>query len=121
MRCRGMFLGFPRQACNDACGLAIEFTEKLVVEISNRTGAWDAMAGEIRHQVEVVGQVGRAQLLEQGKDVFAMAGGDKIICILDTRGDALQIDQRAERITPQPYRKLLLGNGSKDRHEREKR
>jgi hypothetical protein len=43
-----------------------------------------------------------------------VAGRHEIIGILDAGGDALKIDQRAERLFTQPGGKLMLGDGSKD-------
>jgi hypothetical protein len=45
-----------------------------------------------------------------------MAGGDKIIGVFDASGNALKIDQAAERIVLQPVGKLIPGNGGKNGH-----
>ena len=88
-----MFLRFSAQAGDDARRFTVELAKKFIVEISNWAGARNALPSQVGHQVQVIGQIGKAQLFKQGENVLAVIGRDEIIGVFDTRGDALQIDQ----------------------------
>jgi len=71
----------------------------------------------MRHEVQVKGELRRAQLLEQSEHEPAVRGRDEVIRVLDARGDALQIDERADGVAFQPGGEFLGGDARKDGHD----
>src|SRR5882672_10693812 len=66
-----------RQAGDDGRGLAVQGPQVLVAAIGDRRGTGDAMAREMRHEVQVEGELRRAQPLEQGQDEAAVRRPDE--------------------------------------------
>ena len=74
------------------------------------------MTGKVCHEIYVERQFPAGEFLEQRQHEAAVGCGDKIVGILDTREDALQIGQHANRVIPEPGGKLFGRNGGEDGH-----
>ena len=96
----------PGRRVTSAAGLPFSVAEERVREVGDRRRAGNAVAREVRHQVEVEGQLRRRQPLEQRQDVAAVRGGDEVVGVLDPGRDALQLDERADRVALQPVGEL---------------
>ena len=109
---------FALEASDDRRRLAVELTQQFVLQVGDRLGAGQAVAGKMRHQVEVERQFLAGELLEQGQHELAVRGGDEIIGVLDPRQNAVQIGEHADRVIAEPGRELFRRNGGEDGHER---
>jgi hypothetical protein len=106
-----------RQAGHDGGGLPVQRAEVLVAAVRDRRGAGNAVPREVRHEVQVEGQLGRGEALEQRQDKAPVRGGDEVVGVLDPGGDALQLDERADRVALQPGRQLFGSDAREDRHD----
>src|SRR5262249_37085392 len=62
---RGVRHRLSLEASHDGGGFAVQLRQKLILQIRDRLRAWNSMTGQMRHQVEVKGQLARLELLEQ--------------------------------------------------------
>ena len=65
------------------------------------------MRRQVRHQVHVERQFVRFELLEQRQNVAAVRRGDEVIGVFDAGGNALEAREGADRIIPEPRRRIL--------------
>jgi hypothetical protein len=89
MRRLGALDGTAAEPRDERRRLAVERAEVLVREIRDRRRARDAVAREVRHQVQVERQLMRRQALEQREDVAPLGGGDEVVGVLDAGLDRL--------------------------------
>ena len=99
-----------------AAGLPLSSPEQLVLQVGDRFRAGQAVAGKMRHQVQIERQFLAGELLEQGQHEPAVAGGDEIVGVLDAGKNALQVGQHADRVILEPGRELLGRDGGEDGH-----
>ena len=95
--------------------LAFQALQVAVGEVGDRRRAGNAVAREVRHQVEVERQLLRRQALEQGQHVAALGRGDEVVAVLDARLDRLAGDQAPDRVVGEPRRQLGFGDVGIDR------
>ena len=105
------------KASDETGRLGVQSSEVLVAAVGDRRGARYAVTRKVRHEVQIEGQLRRAEPLEKREHEAAARGGDEIVRVFDPRGDALQIDQRADGVAFQPGRKFLGGDAREDRHD----
>src|SRR6267143_4343331 len=105
------------EAGDETGGLAVQGSEVPVAAVGDRRGTRYAVTRKVRHEVQVEGQLPCAEPLEEREHEAAVRSGDEVVRIFDPRGDALQIDQRAEGVAFQPGRKFLGGDAREDRHD----
>ena len=67
-------------------------------QVGDRRRARNAVAREVRHQVEIERQLVRRQALEQREHVAALRGGDEVVGVLDAGLDRLERIERADRV-----------------------
>src|ERR1051325_4719213 len=111
----GTFERAPGQSRDERCGLPIQAAQILVGEIGDGRRARDAVAREVRHEVEVEGQLFGRQPLEQRQDVAALGGGDEIVGVLDAGLDRLARHQLPDRVGAEPCGQLGVGDGRVNR------
>ena len=82
-------------------------------------GRWTRKAArrQVRHQLCVIRQLRNAHVLKQRQHIFTPRSGDKIICILYARQNALHVLQITQRIVFQPLGQLRARDCCVDRHE----
>ena len=100
MRRLGALDGAAAEARDQRRGLAVERAEVLVGKVRDRRRARNAVAREVRHQVEVERQLVRRQALEQREHVAPLRGGDEVVGVLDARLDRLAADQSRRPSNP---------------------
>ena len=79
----------PGRRVTSAAGLPFSVLQVLVGEVGDRRRARDAVAREVRHQVEVERQLVGRQALEQREHVAALRRGDEVVGVLDAGLDRL--------------------------------
>ena len=72
------------------------------------------MPRKVRHQIQIKRQLLRSEFFKQREDVAALAGGNEVVGIFDAGGNAVQIDQRADRILFEPERKFIRRDGGEN-------
>ncbi len=91
-------------ARDNACRLAVQFAEKVMIRVGDRPRTRNPLARQMRHQVEVNRQFVRLELLEQREYVAAMRSSDVIIGVFDAGHNTLKLGERADRIVFKPRR-----------------
>ena len=107
-----------RQPRDQRRRLAIELPEILIAQIGERRRRRDAMAREVRHQIEIERQLGRRQPFVQRQHVTAFFGRHEIVGVLDARRDRREVDEPSDRVPGEPCVEILGGDGRVDGHEK---
>ena len=98
----------PGQARDERRRLVVQNAKVLVGEIRDRRRARNAVAREVRHEVDVERQLFGGQPLEQREDVAALRRGDEIVGVLDAGLDRLARNELADRIVRRATRRARL-------------
>ncbi len=81
------------------------------------SGQVDAACGQMAHQADEPGQLGRVHAaLVEGQDVVALRGAQGVVAVLHTLGDAAEGDQGADVVLAQELGELAVGDLGIDRH-----
>ena len=90
--------------------------QRFAVAVVHRQWAVDAAFGEMLHQAEEEGEVGRVDpLLVEGEDELALLGREQVVGVLDALGDALDREHGAEIVAADEGLELLIGEIGVDR------
>ena len=88
----------------------------MIAAVRYRVGTGNAVACQMRHQIQIKWQLISAENFEQREYKAAIAGGDEIVGILDAGCDALQFHKLTQGIIAQPGSEFSLGDAGKNRH-----
>ena len=69
-------------------GLPGQQADKAVAAVGHRRQADHAVARQVAHQVQIVGQLFQLERFKQGQHIAALRGGDKVIGVGDAGSDA---------------------------------
>jgi hypothetical protein len=96
---------------------AAELAQRAAVAPGDRHRTVDAVAREVLHQADEVGQVlGPDPLFVERQDVAADGGAQQIIGVLDPFGDALERGYPAQVVLIQERREVFVGDFGIDGH-----
>ena len=112
----GGHLGAAGQAHHEGGRAILQGAEVFVVAVGDRAGDRQAVAREVRHQVQVVGQLGARHAFEQRQHIAAERGGDEEVAVLHAGRDALELDQAADGVVLEPVGEHGFGDGGEDGH-----
>ena len=93
-RASGSRTGAPSRKVTMVAGLPFSSPRNSLRRLAIGLGHGNAVAGQMRHQVQVERQLGRRQLLEQRQHEPAVGGGDEVVGVLDPGENALQVGQQ---------------------------
>ena len=116
VRQAGGHLGAARQPHHQRGGALLQGAEVFVVAVGDRTRYRQAMAREVGHQVQLIGQLGARDAFEEREHVAPERGGDEEVAVLDAGRDALEFHQAADGVVLEPVGEHGFGNGGEDGH-----
>jgi len=77
----------------DAGGAGGELAQAVAVSALDGEGAGDSFPGEVLHEAEEPGELGRVDaLFVEGEDVVAGGGAELVVAVFDALGDAAEGD-----------------------------